>query len=693
MTILPILVYLKTQYISILFIILYLKPSEMGSGFLFEHLLNKRNLLLPLPVMSIRFLRYLICCLSLALGVIPVCSLADEPAGLQRLSRQAAEKQISQHPYWLRLLHFHHPWESPGQWSFRSDVQNSSFFLSAQGQVDPEAELQATIQAFFQPEGEDPNQHPQCRFVARYQWLKKQLDFSGSQLPEKPCPLFERWANLAHVKSVSFVFASAYMGNPASIYGHILLKINSEGDVFSHSLLSPTFNFGAMVDGSDNPVSYALKGLFGGYTGRFSDERFYNYNHIYGETELRDLWEYELNLDDAQRRRIIYHAWEMLQAVDFDYFFSLDNCAYRLAGLVEMAWDEKQINPSFGLWSIPVNVFYRINAIENNGAPLVTSVRLIPSRQRRLLQKVALLTPSQKNWLLKITTDFEQIHNPDFGKFSETDQAHILDALIDYNQYQLAEEEPALASEQKQQLLLIRSKLPILPESKEGYASPAPPTEGTPPARFRIGSVYNSEIENSLEIGAWISFHDSIGREEGHLPNTELITLDTRIRLTEERVFLHQLTFFSLQSLEVDPIDSPLSTDWSWQVKGVVEPRDLSCRECLILNLTGGLGKTQSFASRGTYFAFLSPFLRASEEYENGYSVGIEPSLGMMIAPTEQWKFAFSWHYSGGLTGERIAEHQAQWNHRLTLSPNMDARLEISHHQATEIGLALNYYW
>ena len=639
-----------------------------------------------------RFFRCL-CWLSLSLGMTPLGSPADIPDGLERLYRQAAKKQISQHPYWLRLLHFHHPGESPGQWSFRSDVQNASFFLSPAGQVDPQAELQATLQAFFQAESEDPDRHPQCRFVARYQWLKTQLDFSGSQMPEKPCPFFERWANLSHVKSVSLVFASAYMGNPASIYGHILLKINSEGDVFSHSLLSPTFNFGALVDVDDNPVVYAFKGLFGGYTGRFSDERFYNYNHIYGETELRDLWEYELNLDEQQRRRIIYHAWEMLQAVDFDYWFALDNCAYRLAGLVEMAWDEQQINPSFGLWTIPINVFYRINAMENKGEPLVTSIRLIPSRQRRLLRKMARLTPSQKNWLLQIATDFEQLHSLAFRKLSDTDQAEILDAVIDYNQYQIAEEEPALSSEQKQQLLLIRSQLPILPESKEGSSSPVPPTEGTPPARFRIGGVNNSEIENAVEIGGWVSFHDTIGREAGHLPNTELITFDTRVRLTEERIYLHHFQIVSLQSLEIDPIDSPLSTDWSWQIKGGIEPRDLSCRDCLIFNLTGGLGTAHAFAGRGVYFAFLSPFLRASAAYDNGYSLGIEPSIGMTLAPTDLWKFEISWHYLAGLRGEQIAEQQAQWNHRLILSPNTDARLEISHHQATEIGLAFNYYW
>lgn len=630
-----------------------------------------------------------ICC-----GLIAEKGATDELKGFETLYRQAHDQQTAQHNYWLRLLHFHHPFESPGQWSFRSDVQNAAFFLSPDGQVDPEAELKATLAAFFAPVGDDPNQHPQCRFVARYQWLKTQLDFSKAGLSERACPLFERWANLPHVQTISLVFASAYMGNPASLYGHILLKINSAGDLFAHSLLSPTFNFGAVVDAEDDPLSYAAKGLFGGYIGRFSDERFYNYNHIYGETELRDLWEYELNLDEQQRRRIIYHAWELLQGIDFVYYFALDNCAYRMAGLLEMAWDEQKVNASFGLWTIPINVFYRLHEIENNDAPLIQAIHLIPSRQRRLLQKVDALTPSQKEEFLKIVHHFEKMQDPTFQDLTAVEQAEILDAVIDYNQYETAEERPLLSAQQKQQLLLARSQLPIL-SKKDDFSALAPPTKGTPPYRFRLAAVNNSALPNTLELGLWLSFHDLLGREEGHLPNTHLVTLDGSMRWAEERLFFQRLEIFNMRSIEIAPIDSPLPSDWSWHSRGAIEPRDLSCRDCLIFNVSGGMGKAASFLNqwKGIYFAFLSPFLRISKEFSERYSLGIEPSFGMTLTPTATWKFEFSWHYLTGFRGERISENQWQWHHRWTLTPNTDARFEIQHHQATEVSFAYNYYW
>ncbi|MBF0287790.1 MAG: DUF4105 domain-containing protein [SAR324 cluster bacterium] len=644
--------------------------------------------------MLIHYSKYLIFLFVWLFGLLSVGAIAIETEGWDVLYREASKKQMAQHPYWLRLLHYHHPGESPGQWSSRSDIQSRSFFLSSQGHMDPEAELQATLQSFFSKKTEDPNQHPQCRFIARLEWLKTQLDFSKVMLPKRNCPLVERWANLSYVKSISVVFASAYMGNPASIYGHILLKFNLEGNIFGHFLLSPTFNFGALVRSEDSPITYAFKGLFGGYVGRFSDERFYNYNHVYGETELRDLWEYVLNFDEQQRRRIIYHTWELLQLVDFEYYFFLDNCAYRMAELLEMAWDEEKVNPTFALWIIPLNVFYRLEEIENNGKPLVQSIRLIPSRQRRLQQKMALLNTVQKDWFSKIINDVPLMHSSSFAHVPDVERAQILDTLIDYNQYLLSKDDTLLSPQQKQKLLLLRSQLPIVSYKKNRIASPAPPTAGSPTTRFRMGAVYNSTQDNSLELGAWTSFHDLLGREAGHVPNTNLTTLDLRIRINDKGVHLHRFNFFDLQSLEISPVDSPLPSAWSWQVKGSLEPRDLKCHNCPVWNITGGMGKAYAFPTwPGNYFAFATAFLKVADRFEQDYAAGIGSSAGMILTPTDLWKFGLRWNYLGARTKEHFTENQVQWHHRFTLSKQWDMRLEVDHHQATEAGVVLNYYW
>ena len=155
-----------------------------------------------MPTLKIFYLRswLLFCLILFPFGTLlqagtvnsgPVPS--SESQLLSSLWEQALERQIYRHPYWLKLLHFYSFGESVGQWSFKSDVESSSFFLSSNGKRDPQAELKATLKALLATSVDDPNQHARCKFVARFNWLRSKLDFP--ELPKQECPLFERWAN------------------------------------------------------------------------------------------------------------------------------------------------------------------------------------------------------------------------------------------------------------------------------------------------------------------------------------------------------------------------------------------------------------------------------------------------------------------------------------------------------------------
>ena len=211
-----------------------------------------------------------------------------------------------------------------GLW--RSEIQNPSFFLDPDDNVNPAAELRKTLEALLSPVESIPNNHAQCRFIARFNWLKTKLNFSENSLPNVRCSRFEQWVDLKKIDSISLIFVSAFMGNPASMYGHALLRLNYLEDYKGRNLMAPTFSYGASVDPEDSSISYLFKGLSGGYQGKYADQQFYNFHHEYGETELRDLWEYELNLSKEQQRRVIFHAWEMLVGkVKFSYYFLTDN--------------------------------------------------------------------------------------------------------------------------------------------------------------------------------------------------------------------------------------------------------------------------------------------------------------------------------------------------------------------------------
>ena len=129
---------------------------------------------------------------------------------------------------------------------------------------------------------------------------------------------------------------------------------------------------------------YVIRGLFGGYEAGFSDTLFFRQNHMYLENELRDLWVYEMNLEREQQLIIVYHLWELMES-KFEYYFLKQNCAFKMAEILELALNDKVTSDL--PWSIPINVFNRLLEMKNNGRPLIKEIRFIPSRQRRFYEK------------------------------------------------------------------------------------------------------------------------------------------------------------------------------------------------------------------------------------------------------------------------------------------------------------------
>ena len=82
-----------------------------------------------------------------------------------------------------------------------------SFSSHRNGRRDPSAELDATLTAFFDPAhgGYRHATHPQCRFPARYAWLKEQLNFHDGPAGTGTCPRFDHWRSQMDPESVTLV--------------------------------------------------------------------------------------------------------------------------------------------------------------------------------------------------------------------------------------------------------------------------------------------------------------------------------------------------------------------------------------------------------------------------------------------------------------------------------------------------------
>ncbi len=293
---------------------------------------------------------------------------------------ETQQEELAHHPVWLKLLHF----DEEGN---QSEILTDDFFLSPNGRYDPKAEMLAMIEAYFEPWGEDTDSHPRCQFPARFFWLSQHIPLPNYTLRIPQCKRLENWALFDKVKSVSLLLVSGYFGNPASTFGHSLLKLNTDSYDDQAGLLDLSINFGALVPENEPTWLYVARGLLGGYQSGFSDKYFYTQDIAYSRTEFRDIWDYELLLSDFDRTLLVLHIWEVV-GKKFKYFFLKKNCAFRLTELLEIVIPEPLLETA-KFWYVPVETFHRLIEIDterrNAGKQgLITSVRFIPSSQRKL---------------------------------------------------------------------------------------------------------------------------------------------------------------------------------------------------------------------------------------------------------------------------------------------------------------------
>jgi len=140
------------------------------------------------------------------------------------LAETPSLEQFAFNPTWLQLLKY-----EPDGDSYKSSVTTDAFFLSESGPHNPQDELAELYKAVFRQVTASPDEHGQCRFPARYLWLKKQLLFDDE--PRVDCKAFREWVGVesGQPSSISLLFISGYLGNPSSYYGHLLLKVNRGG--------------------------------------------------------------------------------------------------------------------------------------------------------------------------------------------------------------------------------------------------------------------------------------------------------------------------------------------------------------------------------------------------------------------------------------------------------------------------------
>jgi len=614
---------------------------------------------------------------------------------LESLIEHAETKNLAASRTWHVLLHYRANSFSSG---VTSEVDGSEFFLAQEGKTKPAAELEATLRAFFSDEEIGKEKlTPQCAFPARYHWLDSQLKFNSLMMPVNRCETLEKWRKEVDPESVSLIFSSYFLNNPASMFGHTLLRFNRKGDD-SPGLLDYAINYSADPEGESNPLVYVWKGVTGGFQGRFAINRYYDIVKQYNDIDNRDLWEYRLNLSPDQIDMLLLHLWE-ISKTNFDYFFFRENCSYHLLSMLEVADPELQLREEFWAWTLPTETIKRVS----DTPELVESVTRRPSLSSQINQSLKLMTDEERAYLKELI-EIDQEKLPIFNLLPPERQAFITDTAINFLHYQNNDRNPGLDKKKMYSLLLQRSQLPGSKSQVSTVPGLVSPDKGHDPARFEItGGEFQSDgrfpeasRKSFVELSIQPGFHSLLSLEDGHAPNSQINYLNLEMRYESKSQEWRLQKFNLVEIISLYPLNL-LNYEPSWKiVAGWERNRDYSCANCLPFIINFGLGTAyqSSLFNREVYFGFLDINFESDHELNSGYRAGFGTTVGLLFDITHHWRIALTGNFKQFTSGEKGSVNRVELRQRYYLSRNLEVIFDIkSAGKYREGKLGIAYYF
>lgn len=516
--------------------------------------------------------------------VITIVTLLPISVRATQLHTTASAVELGHSPGWRRHLYLSNERQGPA----KPKILEPTFYFTEGPAIDPVEEMAATITAMVKTDKPLGDEHPICRFPSRFLYLQRHLNLRPEVDILSDCPAFSDWAGLTNTSQVTVVMVDGYYGNPASSFGHLIVRVG-QGDA-SRALLDNSINYGANVPEDDGTLVYILKGLFGGYQAGFTRDDFYRQDLVYTRTEYRDMWNYRLNLSPEQRLKFVALVWELTGHPGV-YYFVKSNCAFAIAEALEIVLEREVVDQDVN-WYAPVTLFQQLEDMDaTSPSPLIAEREFMPSQKRQLANILNQLNADQadavRTYLNRDDIELESLLAP----FDERAAAAVLEALIEYYDY-LIQGYPEIGTdlyEHRRDLLVARLARPagqalVVEPVRPG--TPAGQTART--ARLTLGARLRQDQTDTL-LG--FTPYQRSATDRGNDDLSELTALNIRLAITDEDIELDDFT--AIQVSQRSDLRQRLPDQWpiSWDV-------DLGA-DCLVdcasqegIRLGVGLGQT-----------------------------------------------------------------------------------------------------
>ncbi len=581
---------------------------------------------------------------------------------------QSPAESAAKSTRWLALLHYQKTLSGTHQ----SAIDEPAFFYSPDGMTNPLSELHASHAAFV------ADVQQQCVFPARAAFLRQHL----GALPHAHCPELDDFLSSVGAQSVSLIYASGYLGNPASMYGHVFLKFNGAG---KSELLDNTFNYGARYPKDEHPLAYIVNGIFGGYDGYFANQKYHHQTLTYTSTELRDLWEYRLSFTPEEVVFLLKHLWE-LEQVPMTYYFFKQNCAYQIAYLLSML-SEVSYLPDYKGWVMPFDI---IMVMEAEDESRIEAVTFHPSRQEELYRRYAQLSADEQTLLSELLQPGADLSSL-LSSVSEDEAKRVIDTAFDYFAFiEQKNDDVSQTSALRETLVNARFSLPP-GKSRFEYEPPVPPHEAQKTSLVQVSGFYNDESGAGAAFRFRANYYDLLSVNSGRIPFSELSTFDLWLTLSEESgLSLSELTLLRIVSLNAARSGLPGDSGMAWKLAAGYREMSLKGQQGAVY-LDGFVGKSDRLSNDFVMYAGASASLTSKDNLGGYLAVGAE--LGGVALVSQDYATSLSVGHQRYINAPEEYRTYATWEQRFTNSKRFDIRTLLRFDKAAEFSVSLSHYF
>jgi hypothetical protein len=444
------------------------------------------------------------------------------------------------------------------------------------------------------------------------------------------------------------------------MYGHSFLRVDNDSKT---PLLSQAINYAAQTD-ETNGILFAYHGLTGGYEGRYSITSYYNKIKEYNDMERRDIWEYELNLNIDEIKRLLYHQFE-IKDYYADYFFFTKNCSYNLLWLLQAARADANLVDKFGIKAIPIDT---IRVIKDEG--FVEKVLFRPSKSKKIKEIVEKIDD------IEVAKEFLENGYNFTNEQSQEQKTHILDLASEMLRYKRAKNKIEKNEYVKDLMTILKQRSQLDVKSDYPVAQPARPLEGHKTSRLEFLAD-----EDSFLLAFKPSFHDIYDIEKGFIEGAYINFFDLAFRY-EHGGNLKFEKFDIVNISSYAPRDTFFKS-LSWEILFGFER---NFKDEMQFQLKGGAG--YSYKNYGfLYYLFLNPAVYIGDNV----SVSISPKVGI-IKNFSNFKIGANAYREFFSYGDEITQAEVFSTYNVCKDISLNLKYDITDYEE-KASISLFYYF